>query len=193
MQSICVFCGSSKGRNPKFAEMAYQLGVELAERNIKLVYGGGKIGLMGEVANASLQNGGQVTGIIPKFLAKKEIAHEGITELITVESMHARKLKMSELADGFIVLPGGYGTLEELCEMLTWVQLSLINKPIGILNIDGFFDHLYGLFDTMVKQELLKQSNLKFSVQSQDITDLLSKMQQLSTEVSSFKDKFIHT
>ncbi len=193
MQSICVFCGSSKGKNPEFANSAQWLGAELARRGITLIYGGGKIGLMGVTADSCMENGGKVVGIIPRFLAKKEIAHDEVTELIKVESMHERKLKMSQLAEGFIALPGGYGTLEELCEILTWVQLSLISKPIGILNIEGYYDGLIRQFRTMAENHLLKKSNLKFFVHSNSGEELLRQMTALSTRVGSFKDKFIHT
>jgi len=193
MQSICVFCGSSKGNDTEFENAAMLLGAELARREIRLIYGGGKIGLMGAIANACLENGGRVVGVIPNFLAKKEIAHQSITELIKVKSMHERKLKMSQLADGFIALPGGYGTLEEFCEILTWVQLSLISKPIGLMNVNGFYDALISQFQIMADKELLKKSNLQFFVHSHDGETLLKKMMNLSTEVDSFKDKFIHT
>lgn len=193
MQSICVFCGSSKGNDPEFVKCAEWLGAELASRGISLIYGGGKVGLMGAIANSCMANGGKVVGIIPKFLVKEEIAHDRLTELIKVESMHERKLKMSQLADGFIALPGGYGTLEELCEMLTWVQLALVSKPIGLMNINGYYDSLITQFHVMIKNGLLKESNLKFFVQSNDGDELLQKMLTLSSQVDSFKDKFIHT
>ncbi len=193
MQSICVFCGSSKGNNPEFVKCAEWLGAELASRKISLIYGGGKVGLMGAIADACMSNGGKVFGIIPKFLAKDEIAHDGLTELIQVESMHERKLKMSQLADGFITLPGGYGTLDELCEMLTWVQLALVSKPIGVINIDGYYDPLITQFHVMILNGLLKEINLKYFVQSSSGKDLLEKMLILSTEVASFRDRFIHT
>ena len=192
MQSLCVFCGSSKGVDPAFVEAARWLGKTLAEKKIKLVFGGGKIGLMGELARSCLNHGGEVVGIIPRFLAKKEIAYEGISELIDVDSMHERKLKMSQLADGFMALPGGYGTLEEFCEILTWVQLSLISKPIGIWNVKGFFNPLITQFDQMVASGFLKQSNLKFFAESGNGSELLIKMEELSAAVDSFEDKFIH-
>ncbi len=191
MKSICVFCGSSKGRKVIYSEIAVRLGETLASRNISLVFGGGKIGLMGLLADSCMSNGGSVTGIIPKFLSKDEIAHDGISELIVVESMHDRKLKMSQLADGFIALPGGFGTLEELCEILTWVQLDIINKPIGILNIEGYFDHLIDQFHKMVEEQLLKSANLKFFVQSDDVDELLSRMGSMKTTNKSFTEKLI--
>ncbi|MEQ9423135.1 MAG: TIGR00730 family Rossman fold protein [Cyclobacteriaceae bacterium] len=193
MKSICVFCGSSKGTNPIFEEKAVELGSDLASRKINLVYGGGKVGLMGAIADACMRHGGNVTGIIPKFLAKKEIAHDGITKMIVVESMHQRKLKMSQLADGFIMMPGGYGTLEEFCEILTWIQLNLVSKPLGILNVDGYYNPLLKQFEVMAENGLLKKSNLEFFVSATDVSQLLDKMGTLSTKVSSLKDKFIHT
>jgi len=193
MQSVCVFCGSSKGKNPKFVEAAKLLGRYLAELNIKLIYGGGKIGLMGVLADSCMANGGHVIGVIPKFLSGKEIAHEGVTELIAVDSMHQRKLKMSELAEGFIALPGGYGTLEEFMEILTWVQLSLVTKPVGILNVDGFYDHLIHQFKTMAEQQLLKRSNLDFFVQADNVKDLLKQFEDLSIRLVKIRDKFIDT
>ena len=193
MQSICVFCGSSKGKNSKFEEYAKWVGAELARKGITLVYGGGKVGLMGTTADACLKAGGKVVGIIPNFLAKNEIAHDNLTELIKVNSMHERKLKMSQLADGFLALPGGFGTLEEFCEIITWVQLNLVSKPIGLLNIDGYYDHLLAQFEVMIENQLLKKTNLSFFVHSKSKEDLLVKMSELAKNVNSLEDKFIHT
>ncbi len=181
------------GSDPEFEKTASWLGAEFARRGITLIYGGGKVGLMGAIADSCLANGGRVIGIIPNFLAGKEIAHNGLSELIKVESMHQRKLKMSQLADGFIALPGGYGTLEELCEILTWVQLALVSKPIGVLNINSYYDPLMAQLQVMVNNKLLKETNLKFFVQDSDGKVLLQKMSELSTKIDSFKDKFIHT
>ena len=132
MKNICVFCGSSSGDNPAFANAAEVLGRQLAKNNIQLIYGGGKVGLMGIIADSVLGSEGKVVGIIPDFLMKKEVGHMGLTEIHVVESMHVRKQKMAGLADAFIAMPGGYGTLEELSEILTWVQLELIKKPVGV-------------------------------------------------------------
>jgi uncharacterized protein (TIGR00730 family) len=140
------------------------------------VYGGAKIGLMGAVADGALSEGGKVIGVLPNFLRSKEIAHEGLTELILVESMHERKLEMHELSDGVIALPGGFGTLEELFEMLTWAQLGLHKKPIGILNIDGFYDSLNIMIQTMVDKGFLKVMNQQMLLVSDNIDDLLDKM-----------------
>ena len=137
MKSVTVFCGSSMGTDPIYKSQAFLLGKTLAQQNIKLIYGGAKVGLMGAVADGALSENGKVIGVLPHFLGTKEIAHESLTELIRVESMHERKTKMSELSEGVIALPGGFGTLEELFEMLTWGQLGLHQKPIGILNKIG--------------------------------------------------------
>ena len=142
MKRISVFCGSSFGTDKVFEEHAYLLGKTLAAKNIGVVYGGANVGLMGAVANGALQNGGEVIGVLPHFLQTKEIAHTSLTELILVETMHERKTKMDGLCDGVIALPGGFGTLEEFFEMLTWAQLGLHKKPIAILNVNGFYNAL---------------------------------------------------
>ena len=159
LNRICVFCGSSNGNDPKVTEAAEQLGRVFSERNITLVYGAAKIGVMGTIAETMLESKGQVIGIIPQFLKKKEVVHLGLTELITVDNMHERKLKMQELSDGFITLPGGFGTLEELFEIITWLQLGLHSKPIGLLNVNGFYDDLLQLLERMVRNGFLKMEN----------------------------------
>lgn len=156
MRSICVFCGSSMGRNPDYEKGAIQLGTAIANREISLVYGGGNVGLMGVVADAVLSAGGEVFGVIPEFLVSKELAHQGLTRLETVRSMHDRKARMAELSDAFIALPGGYGTLEEFCEVLTWAQLGLHQKPHGLLNIAGYYDPLLQFFDQAVSEKLVR-------------------------------------
>lgn len=176
MKAITVFCGSSSGKNPAFNIQALALGKALASYNIILIYGGAKVGLMGAVANGALDHGGKVIGVLPHFLQKKEIAHEGLTQLILTESMHERKIIMNDLCEGVIALPGGFGTLEELFEMLTWGQLGMHSKPIGILNIDGYYDALIALLKSMVKDGLLKQENQKMLLVSDDIEDLLLQM-----------------
>lgn len=176
MQSICVFCGSAEGNDPSFVNQGALLGRLLAQRNIKLVYGGSQLGVMGAVANSCLTSGGSVVGVIPNFLASKEIAHTGLSELIRVESMHERKTKMSQLAEGFVALPGGYGTMEELCEILTWRQLGLVSAPVGILNTNGYYDALRQLFAHMVVQGLLKKSNFDMVIWESDPEKLLDKM-----------------
>jgi len=177
LTSISVFCGSSPGNNDLYYQDAYKLGGYLAENNLKLVYGGAKVGLMGAVADGALSKGGTVVGIIPDFLQNKEISHDGLTELIVVQSMHQRKSLMDELSDGAIVLPGGFGTMDEMFELLTWGQLGLHKKPIGILNTDGFYDDLITCLDNMVSKNLLRQSNRDMLLVSQEIKTLFSMME----------------
>lgn len=176
MKRITVFCGSSPGTDDVFVTQATALGQALAKNNIELVYGGAKVGLMGALADAALQTGGKVTGVLPYFLQEKEIAHKGLTELILVESMHERKLKMHELCDGIIALPGGYGTLEEFFEMLTWAQLGLHQKPMALLNVNGFYDNLAAMIQTMVDKGFLKEINQRMLLVSNNIEDLLQAM-----------------
>ncbi|MGB1041263.1 MAG: TIGR00730 family Rossman fold protein [Flavobacteriales bacterium] len=176
MNRITIFCGSSMGTDEIFEKKAKLLGSKLAKANIGLVYGGAKIGLMGAVADGALAGKGEVIGILPDFLSSKEIAHDGLTQLIIVDTMHERKMKMNELCEGVIALPGGFGTLEELFEMLTWGQLGLHKKPIGILNINGFYDELISLLTTMVAKGFLKEINREMVLVSDDIDDLLHQM-----------------
>lgn len=176
MKSITVFCGSSFGSDNIFKEQAFLLGQTLAKKHIQLVYGGADTGLMGAVADGALSENGKVTGVLPHFLQSKEIAHKNLTELVIVETMHERKTKMNDLCDGVIVLPGGYGTLEEFFEMITWAQLGLHKKPIGVLNIDGFYDDLIKLVQTMVDKGFLKQVNRDMLLISGNIEELLEKM-----------------
>ena len=176
MKRITVFCGSSFGTEEIYKEQATLLGETLAQQNIELVYGGANVGLMGAVADGVLNAGGKAIGVLPNFLRSKEIAHLGLTELILVESMHERKTKMNDLCDGVIALPGGFGTLEELFEMLTWAQLGLHKKPIAVLNINGFYDALIELTQTMVEKGLLKDVNQQMLLISDNIDGLLEKM-----------------
>ena len=148
IRSICVYCGSARGRSPRYIAAARELGQAMAERQIRLVYGGARIGMMGEVADAVMKNGGQVTGVIPEHLQTSEVGHSGITELKVVESMHVRKKLMFDISDGFAVLPGGYGTLDELFEIITWRMLKLHDKPVVVLNINGYWD----AFEAMISQ-----------------------------------------
>jgi uncharacterized protein (TIGR00730 family) len=178
MKSVTIFCGSSSGTDSIYRSQAAMLGATLAQRNIRIIYGGAKVGLMGAVADAALSAGGKVVGVIPRFLRSKEIAHESLTELIMVESMHERKTKMHELCDGVIALPGGFGTLEELFEILTWAQLGLHKNPIGLLDINGFYDHLKKLLRTMVDKGFLKEINYNMLLISHDINDLLGQMER---------------
>lgn len=176
MKSITVFCGSSFGSEEIYKEQAVLLGQTLAKQNIQLIYGGANVGLMGAVADGVLLEGGKVIGVLPHFLQSKEIAHQDLTELILVETMHERKTKMNDLCDGVIVLPGGYGTLEEFFEMITWAQLGLHKKPIAILNINGFYDDLIKLVQNMVDKGFLKQINQEMLLASDSIDKLLEKM-----------------
>lgn len=177
MKSIVVFCGSSEGKDAQYAEKAYQLGETFAEKGIQLVYGGAKIGIMGKVAEGALNHGGKVIGVIPEFLKKKEVFHTGLTALIVTQNMHERKLKMHELSDGIVMLPGGFGTLEEFFEMLTWSQLGLHQYPIGILNTNGFYDPLLRMMQQMVTEGFVKNNNLNTILVDDDIHMLLEKME----------------
>ncbi|MBT8292767.1 MAG: TIGR00730 family Rossman fold protein [Eudoraea sp.] len=176
MNSIVVFCGSSEGNDPIVLDKAYSLGREMAERSIRLVYGAARIGVMGKLAQGSLDYSGNVIGIIPDFLKHKEVFHDGLTKLIVTENMHERKLKMHEMSEAVIMLPGGYGTLEEFFEMITWAQLGLHQKPIGILNINGFYDNLMGMLKTMVDQGFVKKENYDMILIDHSINGLLDKM-----------------
>ena len=177
LKKIVVFCASSPGRGSEFIEAAHEVGKVFADKGITLVYGGGRVGLMGAVADAAMENQGQVIGVIPQFLNSKEIGHSGITQLIEVDTMHERKAKMNALCDGVIALPGGFGTMEELFEMTTWGQLGLHKKPIGILNVNGFYDHLIAFIQHMVDSGLLKEENQKMILYSDNIEDLLEQME----------------
>ena len=177
MHSIVVFCGSSEGNDSDILASAYTLGQTLAEQKITLVYGAAKIGVMGKVAQGALDYKGKVIGIIPDFLKLKEVYHTGLTELIVTENMHERKLKMHELSDGIITLPGGYGTLEELFEMITWAQLGLHQKPIGILNTNGFYDDLLKMIRKMVDQGFLKVENYEMLLVDDSVDGLIKQME----------------
>lgn len=175
MNRLAVFCGSKDGAHPVFREAAGKLGQALAARGIGLVYGGSRVGTMGAVADATLAAQGQAIGVLPHFLQEKELAHPGLTELHLVHSMHERKAKMSELADGFIILPGGPGTMEEFFEVFTWAQLGLHEKPCGVLNIDGYYDPLIALFDTMERQGFLIPEHRAMLIVESDPNRLLER------------------
>jgi uncharacterized protein (TIGR00730 family) len=177
MKRITVFCGSSSGTEEIYTSQATLLGETLAKRNIELVYGGANVGIMVAVADGVLNNGGKAIGVLPNFLRSKEIAHKQLTELILVDTMHERKTKMNDLCDGVIALPGGFGTLDELFEMLTWGQLGLHKKPIAILNVDGYYDALIVFIQTMTDKGLLKRVNQQMLLVSDTIDDLLDKME----------------
>src|SRR5210317_1276496 len=176
MKSICVFCGSSMGFHPIYKKAAHDLGKYIAQENLNLVYGGGSVGLMGVLAEAVLENRGHVTGIIPRFLYEKEVGHDGVTELIIVDSMHERKQKMAELAQGFIALPGGIGTMEELFEIFTWSQLALIKKPVALFNVNHFFNDIINFLNKMVHDGFLKDKTVTSLITSENIYELIEKM-----------------
>lgn len=183
MKRICVFCGSNNGANPLFLEMAERVGKFFARENIELVYGGGRVGLMGKVADTVLANGGRVIGAIPESLAIKEVAHQGLTELHLVNSMHERKALMAELADGFIALPGGFGTFEEFCEIITWAQLGIHQKPCALLNAGGFYDHLIALFEQAYQQNFIRDEHRRLVLIESDIENLYKLMKEFQPPV----------
>jgi uncharacterized protein (TIGR00730 family) len=176
IRTVCVFCGSAPGSNPAYAAAARALGGELARRNLGLVYGGGRVGLMGEVATATLAAGGTVVGVIPHALSGKEIAFAGATELVVVDTMHARKALMADRSDAFVALPGGYGTCDELFEIVTWAQLGIHRKPVGLLNVNGFFTPLLGWLDHVVREGLLKPKHRELLLVADTVPDLLDRL-----------------
>jgi uncharacterized protein (TIGR00730 family) len=176
MKRLCVFCGSSVGSDPAYADAARALGERLARRSIRLVYGAGNVGLMGVLADAALAAGGEVMGVIPAALVAREVAHAGLTDLRVVHSMHERKAIMADLSDGFLALPGGFGTLEEFCEVLTWGQLGLHAKPCGLLNVGGYYDHFLRHLDQGVTQQLLRAEHRALVLEDSDPDRLLDRM-----------------
>jgi len=180
LKSVCVYCGSNFNGDEKLRSAIKHLAQNLANHNITLVYGGGRVGVMGIIADDVLELGGKVIGVIPQFLMDKEVGHSGVTEMIVTDNMHQRKQKMADLSDGFIILPGGFGTLEEFFEVLTWLQLGLHNKPIGVLNVDGFYDPLFAQMDVMVKHRFLKQNNRNLVFNEADAQILIEKMDGFS-------------
>lgn len=177
MKSVCVFCGSSPGHDPVHAEGARAMGAEIARRGLALVYGGGKVGLMGIVADAALEAGGEVHGVIPRALREKEVGHHGLTRLEVVETMHIRKARMAELADGFVAMSGGIGTFEEIFEIWTWGQLGIHKKPLGFLNIAGFYDPLAVFLDNTAKAGFLWQAHRDMAMTESDPAALLDRME----------------
>jgi uncharacterized protein (TIGR00730 family) len=173
---LCVFCGSSAGASPHYAEAAARFGRAVVRQDIQLVYGGGRVGLMGVIADAVLAEGGEVIGVIPRALVERELAHEGLTTLHIVESMHDRKRAMAELSHGFVALPGGVGTLEELFEQWTWAQLGIHDKPCGLLNVGGYFDPLITMINRMIEQGFLDQKYVTMLLHDADIDPLLTKL-----------------
>ena len=189
LKTITVFCGASPRVNDTFKQYAYNVGKFLAENNIQIIYGGAKVGTMGMVANGALENGGKVIGITPRLLCNEEFIHENLTELIWVDSMYERKLKMETLSDGFISLPGGYGTLDELFEMLMCGQLGLHQKPVALLNIDGFYNSLIAMTDLMMQTNFLKEDYHDMLIVDDNIFGLLSKMKAYEAPPSK---KWVH-
>jgi uncharacterized protein (TIGR00730 family) len=188
LKRICVFCGSSSGLRAVYAQAAQAVGRLLCRRGIALVYGGGNVGLMGVLADACLAQGGQVIGVIPQALVDREVAHIGLTELRVVKSMHERKAVMAELSDAFVALPGGYGTWEELFEMLTWSQLGLQRKPCGLLNVNGYYDPLLELANEAVSEGFLREANRHLLLSDDDPERLLDR---LSTDSGPIVEKWI--
>lgn len=173
---ICIYCGSSTGHDPRHLAVARAVGRHLAGQGIGVVYGGGKIGLMGALADAALEAGGQVFGVIPQRLSDIEVGHNGLTELFVVDSMHARKMMMAQLSDAFIAMPGGFGTLEELFETVTWLQLSYHRKPVGLLNTGGYYDHLLAFLDQATGAGFVRPQHRALLPAADDITELLAVM-----------------
>ncbi len=178
MKRICVFCGSSSGSRPEYRAAAEEMGAELVRRKIGLVYGGGNVGLMGSIADAVLKDGGEAIGVIPKHLLVREVGHQGLTKLHVVLSMHERKALMADLSDAFVALPGGFGTLEEFCEVVTWTQLGLHAKPCGILNVLGFYTPLLMMLDHAVEERFLKPENRALVLSRETPADLLQALEQ---------------
>lgn len=175
MNRVCVYCGSNPGRLPDYREVAAQLGRELVKRDLALVYGGASIGVMGAVADAVLENGGEVIGVIPQSLATREVAHTRLSELIVVTSMHERKALMADLADGFVALPGGWGTFEEIFEILTWAQLGIHSKPCGLLNIANYFDHLALFLQHAMDERFVREEYKPMIIMEQEPALLLDR------------------
>ena len=182
MQTLCVFCGANKGSQPFYEKTTIELGKAVVERGWDVVYGAGNVGLMGTLANSVLAEGGKVTGVIPDFLKKMEVCHMGLSELIVVETMHQRKQIMAEKSDAFFILPGGFGTLDEFFEILTWKQLRLHQKPIGLLNQHGYYDHLLQHVEKMVQEGFLHPENKSLLIHDTELNNLLDKLASYQSE-----------
>lgn len=176
MNTVCVFCGSNTGTRQEYADAAQRMGQLLAARGVTLVYGGGRVGLMGILARATLEAGGKVIGVIPEALKRKELVYSDLTELHVVSSMHERKAMMADASDGFVALPGGYGTFEEFCEVLTWSQLGIHQKPVGLLNVAGYYDGLLSLFDHAVQEQFVREQHRSMVIAEHDAARLLDRM-----------------
>ncbi|MCX2486514.1 TIGR00730 family Rossman fold protein [Pedobacter sp. MR2016-24] len=191
MKSICVYCGANFNGDPVLRTAVENLAQTFVDHDIRLIYGGGSVGVMGIIADEVLKRDGLVTGVIPQFLLDLEVGHKEVTELIVTENMHQRKQKMADLADGFVILPGGFGTLEEFFEVLTWLQLGLHHKAIGVLNVGGFYDHLFAQMDVMVEHRLLKPNNRALVLDSAEPAELIGKMMDFKAvpETVWYKDR----
>lgn len=176
INSLCIYCGSNFNGDPILQNAIEALAETMVAQDISLIYGGGSVGVMSVIADEVLKRNGKVKGVIPQFLMDKEVGHKGLTEMIITENMHQRKQRMADLSDGFVILPGGFGTLEEFFEVLTWLQLGLHAKPIGVLNIGGFYDPLFAQMDVMVKHRFLKQNNRDLVFNETNPIELISKM-----------------
>ncbi len=180
MRRICVFCGSNAGARREYAQAARALAAVLVERKLGIVYGGGNVGMMGVLADAALERGGEVTGVIPRTLVDKEVAHRGVTELLIVESMHERKALMNDLSDAFIALPGGFGTLDEFFEVLTWSQLGFHGKPCALLNVAGYYDRMLAMLDHAVAERFLRPAHRELVIADTDPSRLLQRLSAFS-------------
>lgn len=177
MKSILVYCGANAGTNPIYKEVAAELALKFVEKNIRLIYGGGSLGLMGVISTTVMNNGGEVTGIIPNFLDRLEVGNPDLTEVIKVETMHERKALMENMCDGIITLPGGFGSMDELFEILSWSQLALHKKPVGLLNVNGFYENMLKQLEVMTAEGFLRAENKDLLIVDTDIDSLLSKME----------------
>lgn len=192
LSSLCVFCGASSGTNPCYHDAAQDFGKVLARHGIELVWGGGHVGLMGTVADAVLASGGTVFGVIPEFMADRELAHPFATEMRVVDSMHTRKATMAERAEGFVALPGGLGTLDELFEILTWAQLQIHHKPVGLLNVNGFFDPLLAMVEHMAKEGFIRATHVALLKVASDAETLIGLMQTHQPQQGDWLEKVTH-
>jgi uncharacterized protein (TIGR00730 family) len=191
IQSLCVYCGSNFNGDPQLKTAVNELAKVMVQKQIKLVFGGGSVGVMGLIADAILAEGGEAIGVIPQFLMDKEVGHKGLTEMIVTENMHQRKQKMADISDGFLILPGGFGTLEEFFEVLTWLQLGLHKKPIGVLNVNGFYNPLFAQMDVMVEQRFLKPINRNLVINEANPTKMVDAMCAFEAEPDDvwFRDR----
>lgn len=191
IRSLCVYCGSNFNGDPDLKLAIDNLAKILVENKVKLIYGGGSVGVMGLIADAVMEREGEAIGVIPQFLMDKEVGHKGLTEIIVTENMHQRKQKMADLSDAFLILPGGFGTLEEFFEVLTWLQLGLHKKPIGVLNVKGFYDFLFKQMDLMVEQKFLKPINRQLVINEENPVKMLNLINSFKAEPDEvwFKDR----